>query len=122
MLLQVERVVLRALGKNTALAADICASRESLAIVFRTSRSTMANKEQCPPMCTERKNLRRRTRLGAAVLAAANASTTMRHAVSHASSNAVACAVPSAFNSKNSAGDSGLYSASEWSQIGVRLA
>ncbi len=94
MLLQVERVVLNALGKNTALAADICASRESLAIVFRTSRSTMAaivfrtsrstmaNKEQCPPMCTERKNLRTRTRLGAAVLAAANASTTMRHAVS----------------------------------------
>ncbi len=49
MLLQVERVVLNALGKNTALAADICASRESLAIVFRTSRSTMANKEQCSP-------------------------------------------------------------------------
>ena len=41
MLLQVERVVLNALGKNTALAADICASRESLAIVFRTSRSTL---------------------------------------------------------------------------------
>jgi hypothetical protein len=76
MLLHVERVVLNALGKNTALAADICASRESLVIVFRTSRSTMANKEQCPPMCTERKNLRTRTRLGAAVLAAANASTT----------------------------------------------
>jgi hypothetical protein len=55
MLLQVERVVLNALGKNTALAADICASRESLAILFTTSRSTMANKEQCPPMCTERK-------------------------------------------------------------------
>ena len=50
MLLQVERVVLNALGKNTALAADIYASRESLAIVFRTSRSTMANKEQCLPM------------------------------------------------------------------------
>ena len=63
MLLQVERVVLNALGKNTALAADIYASRESLAIVFRTSRSTMPNKEQCPPMCTERKNLRTRTRL-----------------------------------------------------------
>jgi hypothetical protein len=74
MLLQVERVVLNALGKNTALAADICASRESLAIVFRTSRSTMANKEQCPPMCTERKNLR----LGVAVLAAASTGSGVR--------------------------------------------
>jgi hypothetical protein len=46
MLLQVERVVLNALGKNTSLATDICASRESLAIVFRRSRSTMAHKEQ----------------------------------------------------------------------------
>ena len=64
MLLQVERVVLNALGKNTALAADICASRESLAIVFRTSRSHHGEQEQCPPMCTERKNLRTRTRLG----------------------------------------------------------
>jgi len=55
MLLQVERVVLNALGKNTALAADICASRESLAIVFRTSRSTVANKEQCSPMHGKKK-------------------------------------------------------------------
>ena len=75
MLLQVERVVLNALGKNTALAADICASRESLAIVFRTSRSTMANKEQCSPK-HGKKNSRTRTRVGVAVLAAANASTT----------------------------------------------
>jgi hypothetical protein len=45
MLLQVERVVLNALAKMRLWPPDIRAYRESLAIVFRRSRSTAANKE-----------------------------------------------------------------------------